>query len=39
MKPHVELIVAQTLNSPEFRNVSEAYEAFGVLWRLSGLSS
>ncbi len=37
-KPHVESIVAQTLNSPGFRNVSEAYEAFGVLWRLSGMS-
>lgn len=38
-RPHVESILAQTLNSPEFRNVSEAYEAFGVLWRLSGMSS
>ena len=36
-KPHVESVLAQTLNSPEYRNVQEAYEAFGVLWRLSGM--
>ncbi|KIL71408.1 hypothetical protein M378DRAFT_188883 [Amanita muscaria Koide BX008] len=34
-KPHVESILAQTLASPESRNVIEAYEAFGVLWRLT----
>ncbi|KAK2464744.1 hypothetical protein APHAL10511_003162 [Amanita phalloides] len=34
-KPHVESILAQALNSSESRNVSEAYEAFGILWRLS----
>jgi hypothetical protein len=33
---HVESVIAQTMASPESRNVSEAYEAFGVLWRLSG---
>jgi len=33
---HVESIVAQTLTSPESRNVQEAYDAFGVLWRLTG---
>ncbi|KAJ7665387.1 Dopey, N-terminal-domain-containing protein [Mycena polygramma] len=32
---HVESILAQTMNSPESRNVQEAFEAFGVLWRLS----
>lgn len=35
---HVESIVAQSLTSPESRNVHEAYEAFGVLWRLTGQS-
>jgi hypothetical protein len=35
-KPHVESILAQRMTSPESRNVSEAYEAFGVLWRLTG---
>ena len=39
MKPHVESILAQALTSPESRNVSEAYEAFGILWRLSGADS
>ncbi|KAJ3572176.1 hypothetical protein NP233_g3254 [Leucocoprinus birnbaumii] len=34
-KPYVESILAQSMTSPESRNVSEAYEAFGVLWRLS----
>lgn len=37
-RPHVESILAQSMTSPESRNVSEAYEAFGVLWRLSGMS-
>ncbi|KAG6813245.1 hypothetical protein H0H92_012882 [Tricholoma furcatifolium] len=32
---HVESIVAQTMTSPESRNILEAYEAFGVLWRLT----
>ncbi|TRM61588.1 hypothetical protein BD626DRAFT_598473 [Schizophyllum amplum] len=32
---HIESIVAQTMTSPESRNVQEAYEAFGVLWRLT----
>ncbi|KAJ2917856.1 hypothetical protein MD484_g2573, partial [Candolleomyces efflorescens] len=32
---HVESVIAQTMASPESRNVAEAYEAFGVLWRLS----
>ncbi|KAG2076732.1 hypothetical protein BDR04DRAFT_1132425 [Suillus decipiens] len=35
-RPHeVESIIAQSMCSPESRNVSEAHEAFGVLWRLS----
>ncbi|KAG2138725.1 Dopey, N-terminal-domain-containing protein [Suillus bovinus] len=35
-RPHeVESIIAQSMCSPESRNVYEAYEAFGVLWRLS----
>ncbi|RDB28675.1 Protein dopey [Hypsizygus marmoreus] len=33
--PHVESILAQTLTSPESRNIHESYEAFGVLWRLT----
>lgn len=33
---HVESVIAQTMASPQSRNVAEAYEAFGVLWRLSG---
>ncbi|KAG2022683.1 hypothetical protein CC2G_000411 [Coprinopsis cinerea AmutBmut pab1-1] len=32
---HVESIIAQTMTSPESRNVAEAYEAFGILWRLT----
>jgi hypothetical protein len=32
---HVESVIAQTMASPESRNVAEAYEAFGILWRLS----
>ncbi|KAJ6520217.1 Dopey, N-terminal-domain-containing protein [Mycena sanguinolenta] len=34
-RSHVESILAQTMNAPESRNVHEAYEAFGVLWRLT----
>jgi len=33
---HIESILAQTLTSVESRNVGEPYEAFGVLWRLTG---
>ena len=33
---YVESIVAQWITSPKSRSMSEAYEAFGVLWRLSG---
>ncbi|KAG5643542.1 hypothetical protein DXG03_000683 [Asterophora parasitica] len=33
--PHVESIMAQTMTSPESRNINESYEAFGVLWRLT----
>jgi hypothetical protein len=33
--PHIESVVAQTLTSPESRDVQEAYDAFGVLWRLT----
>ncbi|KAG6874376.1 hypothetical protein C0995_015112 [Termitomyces sp. Mi166 len=32
---YVESIIAQTMTSPESRNISESYEAFGVLWRLT----
>lgn len=35
-RPHVESIVAQMMTSPESRNIHESYEAFGVLWRLTG---
>ncbi|OAX42077.1 hypothetical protein K503DRAFT_863326 [Rhizopogon vinicolor AM-OR11-026] len=31
----VESIIAQSMSSPESRNVHEAHEAFGVLWRLT----
>ncbi|KAJ7755024.1 Dopey, N-terminal-domain-containing protein [Mycena maculata] len=34
-RSHVESILAQTMTSPESRYVREAYEAFGVLWRLT----
>ncbi|TFK26748.1 hypothetical protein FA15DRAFT_255211 [Coprinopsis marcescibilis] len=34
-RSYVESIIAQTMTSPESRNVSEAYEAFGILWRLT----
>ncbi|KAG6879371.1 hypothetical protein C0992_003191 [Termitomyces sp. T32_za158] len=34
-RSHVESIVAQTMTSPESRNISESYEVFGVLWRLT----
>jgi hypothetical protein len=37
INPHVESIIAQTMTSPESRNVHESYEAFGTLWRLTGL--
>ncbi|KAF5384809.1 hypothetical protein D9615_001099 [Tricholomella constricta] len=33
--PHVESIFAQTMTSPESRNIHESFEAFGVLWRLT----
>jgi hypothetical protein len=35
-RSHVESILAQTMTSPESRNVYESYEAFGILWRLTG---
>lgn len=35
---HVESVIAQTMTSPQSRNVAEAYEAFGILWRLTGES-
>lgn len=37
-RSHVESIVAQSMTSPKSGNVSEAYEAFGVIWRLTGKS-
>ena len=33
---HVEPILAQSMTSPDSRNMAEPYEAFGVLWRLTG---
>ena len=38
-KPYVESIVAQSLTSPNPRHDNEVYEAFGVLWRLTGTCS
>jgi hypothetical protein len=35
-RSHVESILSQTMTSPESRNIHESYEAFGVLWRLTG---
>jgi hypothetical protein len=35
-RSHVESILAQLMNSPEAKQNDEAYEAFGVLWRLTG---
>jgi hypothetical protein len=35
---HVESILAQNLTSTDSRNVHECYDAFGVLWRLTGKS-
>ncbi|KAI6114892.1 Dopey, N-terminal-domain-containing protein [Pisolithus croceorrhizus] len=32
---YVESIIAQSLNSPNLYNLEEAFEAFGVLWRLT----
>ncbi|CAA7265849.1 unnamed protein product [Cyclocybe aegerita] len=34
-RSHLESILSQSLTSPESRKAYEAYEAFGVLWRLS----
>ncbi|KAH7930453.1 hypothetical protein BV22DRAFT_1000727 [Leucogyrophana mollusca] len=34
-RSHVESIIAQSMSSPESRNVYDSYEAFGVLWRLT----
>ncbi|KAF9270860.1 hypothetical protein L218DRAFT_952937 [Marasmius fiardii PR-910] len=34
-RPHIESILAQSMASPESRNVQEAYESFGILWRLT----
>ncbi|KAF7302659.1 Dopey-N domain-containing protein [Mycena chlorophos] len=34
-RSHVESVLAQAMTSPESRNVQDAYEAFGVLWRLT----
>ena len=36
-RPYVESILAQSMTSPEHRNVGTYYEAFGVLWRFSGM--
>ena len=35
-QPHVEAVLSQSLASPQSRNNHGAYEAFGVLWRLTG---
>jgi hypothetical protein len=37
-RPHVESIVAQSMTSSESLHIQESYEAFGILWRLSGMS-
>ncbi|KAF9654142.1 hypothetical protein BDM02DRAFT_3152598 [Thelephora ganbajun] len=34
-QPHVEAVLSQSLVSPQSRNNHGAYEAFGVLWRLT----
>lgn len=35
-RSHVESVIAQSMSSSESRQISDAYEAFGVIWRLSG---
>jgi len=35
-RSHVEAVLSQSLASPQSRNNHGAYEAFGVLWRLTG---
>lgn len=35
-RSHVESILAQMMNSHEAKKNDETYEAFGVLWRLTG---
>ena len=35
-QPHVEAVLSQSLASPQSRNNHGSYEAFGVLWRLTG---
>jgi len=35
-QPHVEAVLSQSLASSHSRNNHGAYEAFGVLWRLTG---
>jgi len=35
-QPHVEAVLSQNLVSPQSRDNHRAYEAFGVLWRLTG---
>lgn len=35
-RSYVESILAQSLTSTDTRSTADAFEAFGVLWRLSG---
>lgn len=35
-KPHLESIIAQRMMAPTSEQRQEAFEAFGVLWRLTG---
>lgn len=34
--PHVESILAEELSKSRHQRLQEAYDAFGVLWRLTG---
>lgn len=35
-RPHAESVIAQCMTDPDVRKAHMAYEAFGVLWRLTG---
>lgn len=37
--PHIESIISQQLASQNSQRVQEACEAFGVLWRLTGMQN
>jgi len=36
-RSHIESTIAQSMGSNDLRSMSEAYEAFGILWRLTGV--